>query len=83
MSPLDLAQNLAESDDPEDRARGVAIVVRALTDDTPDRQGWPMSDAVVARAARHIGVEPTPELVARATVIAPTLSDAILNKAAR
>lgn len=80
MSPIDLAERLAQSDDARDRATAVAIIVRALCDDDDKRQGWPMTEAVVIRAAKHIGVEPTPELVAQATAIAPTLSDAILNR---
>jgi hypothetical protein len=79
MTPIDLAISMGKSPELEDRATGVAIIVRALTDDDGVRSGWPLTDAVVVRAAQHIGVEPTADLVAAATRIAPTLSDAILN----
>lgn len=86
MTPLDLAANMAASDDPAIRAQGVAIVVRGLTDDDPrdaTRQGWPLCDETVSRAARWLGLDPTPDLIAAATAIAPTLSDAILNRGPR
>jgi len=84
MTPLDFARNLAKSDDPEDRAYGVAIVARGLSDDDPDtlRQGWPLAESI-ASAITYLGLTPTPTLVARATALAPTVSDAVLNKRAK
>ena len=83
MTPLDLARNLAQSDRPKDRAMGVAIVARGLSDTDPldpYRQPWPL-DVSVERAASYLGLDPADEdLLSVATLIAPTLSDAILNR---
>ena len=87
MTPIDLARNLAQSADPTTQARGIAIVIRSLTDDTDERQGWPMDLATAAAAAKHLGLDPRTArlhgLLDEALELAPTLSDAILNKAAR
>ena len=82
MTPIDLARNLAASAELKDQALGVAIVTRGLTDDTEDRQGWPLDWLTVERAAEHIGLTPTPELVQLALGMAPNVSDAMLNKGA-
>lgn len=85
MTPLDLAANLAKSDDPKSRALAVAIVLRGLTDDDPAtlRQGWPLTDATAIRAASYVGLDPAGStLIADALALAPTLSDAILNRPA-
>jgi hypothetical protein len=39
-----------------------------------------MTPAVAIRAAKYIGVEPTPELVAAVLAFAPTLPDFYLNR---
>lgn len=86
MTPLDLAQNLARSDNPQHVAQGVAIVLRGLTDDDPDtfRQGWPLDANTARAAARYVGIaDPDPALIDAALALAPTLSDAILNRGAR
>lgn len=82
MTPLDFAQRLAQGD-PEDQALGVAIVTRGLTDDDGLRQGWPLDHATVSRAASLLGLDPTPGLIHRALEIAPTVSDAMLNRTPR
>jgi len=79
MTPVDFARNLAESDSPRVRATGVAIIARGLSDDDGLRQGWPMSASLPA-AARFLGLDPTAELLAEAAELAPTLSDAVLNR---
>ena len=83
MTPLDLARNLAQSDSAKDRALGVGIVARGLSDNDPSelRQGWPLPVAVSA-AATYLGLDLTPELLAEAKAIAPTISDAMLNRGA-
>jgi hypothetical protein len=80
MTPLELATRLGQSPDLDNRITGVAIILRGLTDDDGDRQGWPMTPAVAIRAAKYIGVEPTPELVAAVLAFAPTLPDFYLNR---
>lgn len=81
MTPLDLARNLAADIKLDSRALAVAIVARALSDDDPAtlRQGWPIEAALPA-AATYLGLSPTVELIERAREIAPTVSDAMLNK---
>jgi hypothetical protein len=79
MTPLQAAANLAQSEDLQSRALGVAIIARGLSDDTPERQGWPLSSAVEA-AIRHLHLDPDPALVLAATTLAPMLSNAILNR---
>lgn len=83
MTPLDFARNLAASDDPEARALAVGIVTRGVTDDDPatHRQGWPLNAATVERAAAYLGLDATPELVADALAVAPTISGRMLNRA--
>lgn len=82
MTPLDLAQNLAQSDRRSDRVLGVAILARGLSDDDGLRQGWPLASAIPA-AARHLGLtEIDPAFVADVARVAPTVSDAMLNKGA-
>jgi hypothetical protein len=82
MTPLDFARNLARSDDPRDRALGVAIVTRGVTDDDPatGRQPWPLNEHTVAGAAQYLGLDPDPALLADALALAPTVSDAMLNR---
>jgi hypothetical protein len=83
MSPIDLAESLAKSDSLRDQAEGVAIIVRGLTDDDGLRQGWPMTVVTIWRAAKYLGIPEstmTPAFVAEVAEIAPTLSDAILNR---
>ena len=83
MTPEDLARNLARSTDLRSRALGVAMIVRGLTDHDPSdpfRQGWPLSDATAARAAEYLGLNPDRDLVAEALRLAPTVSDALLNR---
>jgi hypothetical protein len=83
MSPLDLAQSLAKSAARNDRVLGVAIVIRGLTDDEPStfRQGWPLSVTTAHAAATYLGIKDD-SLLLDALDLAPTLSDAILNKGA-
>jgi hypothetical protein len=85
MTPLDFARNLAASDDAADQALGVAIVTRGVTDDDPmtGRHPWPLNAQTVAGAAQYLDLAPTRELIAAALALAPTVSDAMLNKAAR
>ncbi len=83
MTPLDLAASLAQSTTLDGRALGVAIVLRGLTDDDGYRQGWPLTVTTAARAADYLGLESTPELLVAALEIAPTISDAMLNRAPR
>ena len=83
MTPLDFARNLAASQDEKDQALGVAILTRGVTDDDPAtlRQGWPLNVTTVRRAAIYLGIEnPSDALVDRALVLAPTVSDAMLNR---
>lgn len=81
MTPIDLAKNLAQSERIEDRALGVGIIARGLSDDDPAtlRQGWPL-DVSVERAIVYLGLEPTAELTAAALAAAPKVSDAMLNR---
>lgn len=82
MSPMDFARSVATSDVLRDRALGVAIVTRSLTDDTETRAGWPLDETTVRLAANHIGIaHPSDELIRLALKLAPKLSDAMLNKA--
>lgn len=84
MTPLDFATNLALRDDPEARALAVGIVARGLSDEDPQdpfRQGWPL-DISIAAATEYLGLESTPELIAAAAAIAPTISDEMLNRTA-
>lgn len=82
MTPIDFARGLAQSDKFDSQVLGVAIVARGLSDDDPVtlRQGWPLDVLTVEKAAEFIGLVPTPELVSEALRMAPTLSDAVLNK---
>jgi hypothetical protein len=82
MTPLQLAQNLAKDPDRKAQAMGIAIVARSLSDDTEDRQGWPLDTSVKA-AAKHLGLFADDDLINEATRIAPTLSDATLNRSPR
>lgn len=82
MTPLDMARNLAASDRAEDRALGVAIVARGLSDDDGTRAGWPLAAAIPA-AAQYLGLPMDPSLMAEAGRLAPTVSDAMLNKVSR
>lgn len=85
MSPMDFARSLVNrGTDPEDWALATAIITRGLTDDDPAtlRAGWPLDADTVASAAVFLSLIPTPDLVARALALAPTVSDAMLNKAA-
>ena len=84
MTPERMARNLAQSKEYGHRVLGVAMITRGLTDDDPAtfRQGWPLNESTVARAAEYVGVDPTEELVIDVLALAPTLSDAILNKGA-
>ena len=81
MTPMTLAANLAKSEDIKERALGVAMVARGLSDDDPatHRAGWDLGTSITA-AIRHLGIESTPELVEEATRVAPTISDAMLNR---
>ena len=81
LTPMDLAGSLAKSEDIEERALGVAIVARGLSDDDPAtlRAGWDLGTSITA-AIRYLGIESTPELVEEATRLAPTVSDAMLNR---
>ena len=81
MTPIDLAKNLAQSARIEDRALGVGIIARGLSDDDPKtlRQGWPL-DVSIERAIAYLNLEPTPELTAAALAAAPKVSDAMLNR---
>ncbi len=78
---MDLAANLAKSPELKQRALGVAMFARGLSDDDPatGRQGWDLATSIKA-AITHFGIKSTPELVAEATKIAPTISDAMLNR---
>jgi len=70
----------------EDKALGVAMIIRSLTDEDPAdpfRQGWPVNEATAERAALFLGLEdPSPALLAKALELAPTVSDAMLNRGA-
>lgn len=84
MSPLEFAQNLAKSDRREDRELAIAMVARGLSDDDPGtfRQGWPLTSAIPA-AARYLGLDPMDSVLMNgALALAPTVSDAMLNKGA-
>jgi len=83
MTPIDYAQMLATGETLDERAEGVAMIARGLSDPDPVtlRQGWLMATAVEA-AARYLDLEPTPELLRRAEEIAPTIPDWQLNKGA-
>lgn len=84
MTPMQLARNLAESEKPEDRALGVAMALRGLTDPDPSdplKQPWPVNEFTAAAAARYVGItDPSPDLLAHAITLAPTVSDAMLNR---
>lgn len=85
MTPLDFARKLAASDKLEDRALGVGIVARGLSDEDPSdptRAGWPLAAAINA-AIGYLELPSTPDLIKRATELAPTISDAMLNRSAR
>ena len=84
-TPLDLATNLAKSDKHEDRVLGVAILYRGLVDKDPSdplRMPWPETNETIERAAKYLGVEVTPDLRNDVRDVAPTISDAMLNKGA-
>lgn len=82
-TPLDLASRLAGSGTTRDQALGVAIVIRGLTDDSDDRAGWPMDEHTARAAAAYLGFAGVSDaLIARALALAPTISDAMLNKGA-
>lgn len=83
MTPLELAQNMARSEDLRVQAYAVAIVYRGLTDEDPAdpyRMPWPQTNETIERAATYLGVEPTPDLRNEVWRVAPTLSDATLNR---
>jgi len=85
MTPIEYAQALSDSGEYKLRVLGVAMIIRGLTDDSdgdPWRLAWPLDEATARRAARYLNLDPTPELVNDALKLAPTLSDAILNKEA-
>ncbi len=88
MTPIDLARNFARSDDPKARAYGVAMIYRSLTEpdeSDPLKLPWPETNETIERAAKYLGVadeDITPDLRNDVRDIAPTLSDAILNKGA-
>lgn len=85
MTPTDFARGLVNrSVDREDHVLAVAIITRGLTDDDPAtlRQGWPLDRDTVASAATFLSLTPADDLVTEALALAPTLSDAILNKGA-
>ena len=81
LTPMTLAVSLAKSENVRERALGVAIVARGLSDDdsATHRAGWDLDTSVTA-AIRYLGIESTPELVEEATRVAPTISDAMLNR---
>jgi hypothetical protein len=83
LTPLGLAESLARSDDHKSRTLAVAIVARGLSDDDPAtfRQGWPLADSITA-AIRYLKLDASDRLIADAAALAPTLSDAILNRSA-
>ena len=83
MTPIDFARRLSDSPDIESRALGVAIIARGLSDDDPRslRQGWPLNESVRA-AMRYLALSGD-DLAARALAIAPTVSDAMLNRSPR
>lgn len=80
-SPLELARSLAEASDHKSHVLAVAMVARGLSDDEPTtfRQGWPLADSIVA-AIGYLDLEKTDRLIADAAALAPTLSDAVLNR---
>lgn len=83
MTPLDLARALAQSTTTDGQALGVAIVLRGLTDYSPSdpyREPWPLTVTTAARAAQYLGLDPSPALLVAALDIAPTVSDAMLNR---
>jgi hypothetical protein len=81
MTPLQVAVNLAESASPQDRARGVAMLARALSDPDPRdplRLPWTV-DVAVLRAAQYLHLNPTPELLEAARAVMPAITNAELN----
>ena len=84
-SPISAAQSLAKSPAPKDQALAIAIVTRSLTDDTEERAGWPLDLTTAFAAAKYLDLDPRAARLSgrldRALALAPTLSDAILNKA--
>lgn len=83
MTPLELAQNMARSEDLRVQAYAVAIVYRGLTDEDPSdplRLPWPQTNETIERAATYLGIEPSAALRNEVRRIAPTLSDATLNR---
>ena len=85
MTPIQFAENLAKSDDHKDKVLAVSIVYRGLTDEDPSdplRMPWPQTNESIERAAKYLGVDITPDLRNAVRDLAPTLSDAILNKGA-
>jgi len=81
MTPIEYAQTLAESMERKDRILGIAIIARGLSDDDGLRQGWPLEESVRA-AIDFLGLGYADTLLMDALTLAPTLSDAILNKGA-
>lgn len=85
MTPLEFAENLAKSTDRSDLILGVAMVTRGLSDDDPAnfRAGWPLDAHTVRMAAQYLRLGSVSEdFVDEVLMLAPTLSDAILNKGA-
>lgn len=83
MTPLDFARNLAQSDNPNDRVLGAAIVARGLSDDDPAtfKQGWEAPTAAGA-ALRYLGLPVDDGSIEAVLEKMPTISDAMLNKGA-
>jgi hypothetical protein len=78
---MELAERLALSDEPRDRAYGVAIIARGLSDEDGKRAGWPLDISIVA-AIRYLGLPEEQWLLDAAAEMAPKISDATLNKGA-
>ncbi len=79
MTPLDLAQGLARSPEHSDRALGVAMLARGLSDEDGRRQPWPVEESLRA-AARYLHLDPAPGLIDDARRLMPLISDALLNR---
>jgi len=82
MTPLDLARSLAREDNPKSHALAVAIVYRGVTDEDDNRMPWPTGELTAEYAAKYLDLDPTPDLIAHALTLAPTISEAMLNKGA-
>lgn len=84
MTPLQYAQNLAQSDIRDEVVLGIAMMIRGVTDPDPAdpfRAPWPMTIDVARRCAAVIGItNPGHDLLTDALLKAPQVPDYLLNK---